>query len=74
MTQWELATKYVKVGVFTGCDPRKIWQNKDPMGKSAWDELQAMAAEGWELVSVTPLAESYGHTAFILYTFKRPVA
>ena len=60
-------------------DPSIIWteKNKDT-GKSIWDQLQEFAAQGWELVSVTPLAGGTSingggaGTTILLYTFKRP--
>ena len=77
MTQWQLYTKYVSIyskGI-SGLEPSLLWTRKDPKtGKTDWDELTALAAEGWELVSVTPIADeaSGGRTRLLLYTFKRP--
>ena len=74
MVKWDLRTEYVKIGTFGGCDPSKIWNVKDKSsGLSAWDGLKTLAREGWELVSVTPLAHANGETIYVLYTFKRPI-
>ncbi len=77
MTHWELAVYYASIegGGFTlNVDPSLLWTRKDKKsGMSAWDQLNEMAAEGWELVSVTPIAASSSGTTYqLLYTFKRP--
>ena len=73
MSKWELT-------MFTGwahernkgIDASLLWTVKDKDGKSAFDKVNAMAAEGWELVSVTPMDEN-GWTHQVLFTFKRPL-
>ncbi len=83
MTKWELATYSVKILTGERSDPSYVWTKKDEeTDKSAWDNLTKMAAEGWELVSVTPISSltifAYEYrdvvtpTYYLLYTFKRP--
>jgi hypothetical protein len=77
MTKWELSSYYKSIraidGSYVGSDPSVIWTNKDKKtGKTSWDELKAMAADGWELVSVTPIAAGASGTDYLPYTFKRP--
>jgi len=73
MASWDLATYYVDVSPgFSAPNPSAVWTNKDKKtGKTGWDELKALAADGWELVSVVPVNHG-GGTTYLLYTFKRP--
>lgn len=74
MIQWELA----KYTAFLAHGLHKFNVNdldlKHPQtGKSLWDDLKSMAAQGWELVSVTPISGPEADcTTRLLYTFKRP--
>jgi len=73
MIKWEL-TAYV-CNKYQPGDAMTIWAERDKKtGKTDWDELKGLASEGWELVSVTPVA-NYGSTVTsqIMYTFKRPI-
>ena len=68
MTTWEYITNRfdLKNGVFSGpkIDELKMQQSLNDLGR-----------EGWELVSITPIKESSGHsTACLLATLKRPKA
>jgi hypothetical protein len=80
VTRWELkseAVNIVKSG-FVGpstVDPSFMWTEKDKQGHTQWEKLQKFAAEGWELVSVTPVttAPASSQTFTLLYTFKRPL-
>ena len=77
MTQWELKVYNVDIEVdYQGGlwpSPSSLWTKKHKeTGKTSWDELKELAADGWELVSVTPIAVRAGSTASLLYTFKRP--
>ena len=73
MTKWELYTLHA----YINDNPSEIWSRKDTKtGKSAWDDLKALASDGWELVSVTPISPpgyGAGITHYLLYTLKRPV-
>lgn len=74
MVKWELTTylAYIQEGVLNTVMPTVIWRKKkEDTGKTAWEELNALANEGWELVSVTPVTCSE-NTKYLLYTFKRP--
>ena len=63
MIQWELSAQSVYIdtgGRFSvNVDPSAVWTVKGKNGKTSWDNLTAMADEGWELVSVTPISTSY---------------
>ncbi len=75
MTKWELTMLCVDVTHISYPDPKKIWADKDKKtGKSTWDDLKELAADGWELVSVVPLSATHGITCMILYTLKRPLS
>lgn len=80
ITRWELKMRTVDITEFsllgvTTVDPKLVWKGKDKEGRSDWDKLKGLAAEGWELVSVTPItvAPNSGQTFTLLYTFKRPL-
>ena len=67
MTKWELLTRNATVDGDGG------------IGERAWAELQRLAGDGWELVSVVPFRYqtfSNDQTAalHLLYTFKRPLS
>jgi DNA invertase Pin-like site-specific DNA recombinase len=76
MTKWELKSMVCSIsseGFIGGRDVSVIWSQKDRnTGKTNWDELKEIANDGWELVSVTPIASNQGTTIDLLYTFKRP--
>jgi len=52
-------------------DASGLWTKKDKEGKTTFDEMVELGSQGWELVEVTPLAES-GMTTQLLFSFKRP--
>jgi hypothetical protein len=56
-------------------DPALVWTKKDKQGRTEWEKLNQFAADGWELVSVTPIITSpiSSQTFSLLYTFKRPL-
>ncbi len=71
MTKWQLTTYPAREfrHAIEG-----FWLVKDKKtGKADWDNIQDLASQGWELVSVTPITVWQGRTACLLYTFKRPV-
>jgi hypothetical protein len=69
MQKWEIR---VFVGHNAGMDPSKFWKKKDKDGKSEFDYLRSMGAEGWEPVSATPVNVG-GTTSEVMFTFKRPL-
>jgi hypothetical protein len=79
VTRWQLWTHAVNITkanfASVTIDPSFVWTVKDKEGKTEWEKLQKLAADGWELISVTPIASvtSLGHTTTLLYTFKRPL-
>ena len=73
MVKWELKTYEADIrDFFNKPVPSILWKTDKKTIKTAWDELQEMANDGWELVSVTPINYDNGHTGILLYTFKRP--
>ena len=80
LTRWELLSYAVNITqpslTHAHVDPMFTLSQKDKDGKTDWDQLQKFAAEGWELVSVTPIAttSATNQTFLLLYTFKRPIA
>jgi hypothetical protein len=80
ITRWELKSEPVSImksGFVSPptVDPSFMWTEKDKQGHTQWENLQKLAAEGWELVSVTPIttAPNHSQTFTLLYTFKRPL-
>lgn len=79
MTKWELKYFALQIklglgGIIPGIDPIKALGKKGDGGKSPEDELAEMAAQGWELVSVTPIVNSANpYTTHLLFTLKRPL-
>lgn len=72
MTKWELASYVAHGGMIGPIDISSLYTNKDKKtGKTAWNDLTDMAADGWELVSVTPISLG-GTTTSVLFSFKRP--
>ena len=72
MQKWELYI--LPCGLGFGGNVNDIWSKKDKKsGKTQWDTLTDLAADGWELIDATPITFG-GTTSEILYTFKRPVA
>jgi hypothetical protein len=66
MTKWELKNH------------RATIDGDGAIGDATWQQLQILARDGWELVSVTPFRfQTYSseQTAalHLLYTFKRPI-
>jgi hypothetical protein len=78
-TKWEYNTYQVLIrtsGAIPKTDPGLVWMRKDKDGKTSWDTITGMGAEGWELVSVTAVTENLtlsSYTSYLLYTFKRPL-
>ncbi len=75
MAMWEiqLFTAYMTQN-FGNPNVADLWTIKDDNGNTKWDRAQKLAGEGWELVGVTSIAASDGHTTAVLFTFKRPLA
>ena len=79
-TRWELLSYAINITqpslTHAHVDPTFTLSLKDKDGKTEFDQLQQFAAEGWELVSVTPIAtaSATNQTFLLLYTFKRPIA
>lgn len=64
MEQYEYKTLYTDAkGVFGGKVDKYTFEN----------ELNQLGAEGWELVSTVPTAQSYGSTRWIISIFKRKI-
>ena len=64
MEQYEYKTLYTDAkGVFGGKVDKYAFEN----------ELNQLGAEGWELVSTVPTAQSYGSTRWIISIFKRKI-
>ena len=79
LTRWELKSRVVSIAqsnfAVTTVDPQLMWKRKDKEGQTDWEKLKQLAADGWELVSVTPIVTSptSSQTFELLYTFKRPL-
>jgi len=74
MTKWEIHFFTARLTqVFGKPNVADIWTMKGDGGITRWDHAQELAAEGWELVGVTPIAATDGNTAAVLFTFKRPL-
>ena len=70
MKKWELKSYRAGPNDRWG-DPSTMWQKVDRnTGKTDWEEIEEIAKEGWELVSVTACGEN---AHYILYTFKKPI-
>lgn len=67
MKKWEIKVFPSHMGL----DPSNLWKKKDKDGKSEFDYLRSLAAEGWEPVSATPI-NTGGTTSMVFFTFKRP--
>ena len=74
MPKWELSSvRCTSILAHSRVDAAHIWKWRDPRtGKTEWDLAQEKAAQGWELVSVTPV-EAAGNTIELLFVFKRLV-
>ncbi|MDQ2807780.1 MAG: DUF4177 domain-containing protein [Chloroflexota bacterium] len=77
MDQW---TYNILVADLVAPKPRaaKMWEVRGPDGLTDWDRLQNMGKEGWELVSVSPVAGAFGISSMpvttqLVFTFKRKV-
>lgn len=74
MTKWKLQTYCFNLVQDGSRQVSNLWEHKDAEGNSAWDTLQKFSAEGWELVTVTPIVVlNSGQTGQLLYTFKAPI-
>lgn len=74
MPGWEITARVVDVVQHGGPFPYKIWRDKHPeTGKSDWDDLKQLSADGWELVGITPITVTTSITKYLMYTFKRPL-
>jgi hypothetical protein len=51
----------------------RMWEVRGPDGLTDWDRLQNMGRDGWELVTVLPVAAGQGSTAQVVFTFKKRV-
>ena len=69
MQIWKIETYYASIGTFGSIDDifTKKRKNED---KTDWEQLQKLASQGWELVSVTSHTGG-GTTIGYLYTFKK---
>ena len=54
-----------------GDTAKNLWLVKGKDGKSEFDLLRDQSAEGWELISTTPINRD-GNTHQVLFTFKQP--
>ena len=78
-TRWQLWSHVVSITKANfrtvTVDPAHVWTIKDKEGRTEWDKLQQFAADGWELVSVTPITTTTttSYTSTLLYSFKRPL-
>jgi hypothetical protein len=79
LTRWELKSRVVSIAesnfAVTTVDPKLMWKRKDKEGQTDLEKLKQLAADGWELVSVTPLVTcpASSQPFELLYTFKRPL-
>jgi hypothetical protein len=79
VTRWQLLPHVVSIAkanfATVEVDPAFVWTRKDKEGRTEWEKLNQFAADGWELVSVTPITTSPvgSQMNFLLYTFKRPM-
>lgn len=72
MAKWELALYVAHGGAIGAIDISSLTTKRDKeTGNTAWNDLTDMATDGWELVSVTPIALG-GTTTSLLFSFKRP--
>jgi hypothetical protein len=72
MQKWKLETNYASIGTFGSIED--IWTKKRKHeDKTDWEQLQKLAAQGSELVSVTPHTVG-GTTVGYLYTFKKLIS
>jgi len=60
MQKWEYTAYYFE---YSGRGKPALWQNKGKNGRSAWDDIEDLGKEGWELVN-----HDEG-----LFVFKRPI-
>ncbi len=71
MTKWQLTT-YLAREFRHSIEGFWLVKNKKT-GKTDWINIQELANQVWELVSVTPITVWQGRTDCLLYTFKRPI-
>ena len=85
MPKWDYFMQYARV-TYTGdkndstygmLSAARLWSVKDNEGLTAYDRMQRMGREGWELVSAVPTSDpavrgGYGE-AGLLFIYKRPV-
>ncbi|MGA7733189.1 MAG: hypothetical protein WCD37_18165 [Chloroflexia bacterium] len=75
MDQWTYNILVVDMAGVMGNKPSitKMWEVRGPDGLTDWDRLQNMGRDGWELVTVLPVASGQGVTAQVVFTFKKRV-
>jgi hypothetical protein len=75
MDQWNYNILVVDLAGAANMKPSitKMWEVRGPDGLTDWDRLQNMGRDGWELVSILPIASGQGATVQVVFTFKRRV-
>ena len=76
--RWEYMMRTDKLAGGSSPYASSLWSESDKKGKSAFDYVSELGAQGWELVSVCPIVATswggqYTQTDHLLFTFKRPV-
>jgi hypothetical protein len=74
--QWEYRSEYVELGRtnFSGyIRDTGAFKDNDPTPGAEWGELDALGAEGWELVSVVPWPYPTSRDLVVAF-FKRPMS
>ena len=74
MQNWEL-TAFVSHNTGTQMPGRSVsslWKKKNEKGKTDFERMKELSAEGCELVSTTPI-NSKGTTYDLMFIFKRPI-
>ncbi len=76
MTSWELhfvLSQYFRPkATKVGPPVDMLWEEQGRDGRTTVDDLNDLAAEGWELVAVTPILTD-ANTRQLLFSFKRPL-
>ena len=77
MSKYELSMWTVSLnvsGLFQQPSGSAVWTKKHPKhGITYFDLFDEMAGDGWQLISVTPIAAGGGHTGELLFCFQRPL-